>query len=81
MMNICLDLFTSFQFFILAGLRFGMMQVKAGLATTLHKFRVLPVEGISDYPARFDPAAFVTKVEGGNKVLLQPLDSRQAATS
>lgn len=50
-----------------------MMQMKAGLATVLHKFRVSPVPGINDYPARFELATFVTKVAGGNKVLLHPL--------
>lgn len=55
------------------GLRFAMMQMKAGLATVLHKFRVSPVPGINDYPARFELATFVTKVAGGNKVLLHPL--------
>lgn len=50
-----------------------MMQMKAGLGTVLQKYRILPVEGNNDYPPKFDPTTFVTKVKGGNKVYLRAL--------
>ncbi|KAK3925060.1 putative cytochrome P450 6a23 [Frankliniella fusca] len=58
---------------ICIGLRFAMMQMKSGLATILRSFRVLPVEGANDYPPEFEVRTFVTKVKGGNKVILRAL--------
>ena len=56
-----------------------MMQMKSGLATVLHKFHVSPVDGANDYPATFEAATFVTKVKGGNKVYLHPVDASSRA--
>ncbi|KAK3932207.1 Cytochrome P450 6a8 [Frankliniella fusca] len=58
---------------ICIGLRFAMMQMKSGLATILRSYRVLPVEGANDYPPVFEERTFVTKVKGGNKVILRAL--------
>ncbi|KAJ1530200.1 hypothetical protein ONE63_005127 [Megalurothrips usitatus] len=61
---------------ICIGLRFAMMQMKAGLATVLRDFRLEPAPGVRDYPPQFLPRTFVTQTRGGNKVHLRPLQPK-----
>ncbi|KAJ1520474.1 hypothetical protein ONE63_003600 [Megalurothrips usitatus] len=57
---------------ICIGMRFAMMQMKAGLTAILRTYRVSPCEDSDKYyPPRFVARSVVTKVEGGNKVRLQ----------
>ena len=46
-----------------------MMQMKAGLASILRFFEVLPSdEGKKFYPPQYDAKSFAARVLGGNKV-------------
>lgn len=46
------------------GNRFGLLEVKLGLATLLNKYR-FEVCGKTTIPAKFDPRAFTTTMKGG----------------